>query len=219
MIGDPLLWIFTLTLLSLAPFLIITLTCFARVSIVLMFVRHGLGVGNTPPNVVLHGIALLLSAMIMSPVGEAMYERAQALCITDGQWRTPSWEDAQSIAEPWAAFVEMNIGEAERNVATQLRWMHRDPTQSPEDDPLVLATAFMLTELGRAIKAGVFILLPFLMIDLLTGLVLLALGMHMLSPTSVTPALKLLFFVSVEGWLNIAIGLRDGYNLPVLSPL
>lgn len=217
MIGDPLPWILSLSLLGLAPFLLLTLTCFARVSIVLMFVRHGLGVGNTPPNIVLNGVALLLSALIMSPIAEAMYERAATLCLVEDTWRAPNLEELREIALPWHAFLEANTGHRELAVAAELRWMHRDAP--PDDDLLVLAAGFVLTELGRAVQAGVFILLPFLMIDLLTGLVLLALGMHMLSPTSVTPALKLLFFVAVEGWLTLSFGLRDGYNIPYIAPL
>lgn len=219
MIGDPLPWILSLALLGLAPFLLLTLTCFARVSIVLMFVRHGLGVGNTPPNIVLNGVALLLSALIMSPIAEAIYERAAALCVVEDTWRTPTLEELGEIALPWRAFLEANTGQRELAVAAELRWMHREAPDTPHEDLLVLATGFVLTELGRAVQAGVFILLPFLMIDLLTGLVLLALGMHMLSPMSVTPALKLLFFVAVEGWLTLSFGLRDGYNIPYMAPL
>lgn len=220
MSGNPLLWIVTLTIMGLAPFLLLTLTCFARISIVLLFVRHGLGVGNTPPTIILNGLALLLSALIMSPIAEAMYSRASQICVVDGVWQTPTWTQSQQIAGPWAEFLRANAGERERAIAVQLRWMHHvDVPTAAEDDALVVATAFLLTELGRAIQAGVFVLLPFLMIDLLVGLILLALGMHMLSPTSVTPALKLLFFVVAEGWLTLSLGLRDGYNIPMLPPL
>ena len=220
MSGNPLLWIVLLSVMGLAPFLLLTLTCFARISIVLLFVRHGLGVGNTPPNIVLNGLALLLSALIMAPVVESMHERATTLLIEDGEWQPPTLAQGQQILEPWAAFLRANIGERELSVAAQLRWMHHsDPARTQDDDVLTVATAFLLTELGRAVQAGVFVLLPFLLIDLLVGLILLALGMHMLSPTSVTPALKLLFFVVAEGWMTLSLGLRDGYNIPLLPPL
>lgn len=216
---DPLLWIASLTLMGIAPFLFLILTCFARVSMVLIFVRHGLGVGNVPSNTVLNGLALLLTLHVMAPVGVAMAERATALCThEDGSWSAPSLADIGVILEPWTAFLSVNAGEAEREVARQLRADTTALDASP-DDPLVLATAFVLTELQRAIAGGVYVLLPFLLIDLLVGLILLALGMHMLSPTSVSPAIKLLLFVSIDGWMTLSLGLRGGYEIPVLPDL
>lgn len=219
MATDPLLWIASLTALGLAPFVLLTLTCFARISIVLLFVRHGLGVGNAPPNAVLNGLALLLTLHVMAPVGVVIVERATVLCHDqDAGWSTPSLTQVGQILEPWTAFLAANAGDAEREVARQLR-SNTETLEPAADDPLVLATAFVLTELQRAVAGGVYVLLPFLLIDLLVGLILLALGMHMLSPTSVSPAIKLLLFVSIDGWMTLSLGLRGGYEIPVLPPL
>ena len=210
MTSDPLLWIATLSALGLLPFALLTLTCFARISILLLFVRQGLGAGNIPPNIVLNGIALILSAHIMFPVFAMTHDRAQqTLTREDGAWEISHWDQLPVVAEPMIDFLRMNSGEEERASAARIR----DSAQ-PDEEPLTLALAFILTEMQRALEAGVLILLPFLLIDILVALVLLALGAHMLSPTSVSPALKLLLFLSVDGWSLIASGLGDGYILP-----
>lgn len=206
---DPILWIFTLTLMGLLPFVLLTLTCFARISMILIFVRQGLGIGNLPPNLVLNGVALLISANIMWPVFAQCAELAQPLLQReDATWAVEDISALGETLEPWRAFLELNSGDSERAAAQQIRAAEHD------HDPLTLALAFVLTELQRALEAGVMILLPFLLIDIVVALVLLALGAHMLSPTSVTPALKILLFLSVEGWVLIAHGLGDGYVLP-----
>lgn len=204
---DPLVWIPSLVAMGLLPFLLLTLTCFARISIILFFVRQGLGIGNVPPNLVLNAIALLVSAQIMMPVFSQVYERAS-------EEPAPT-EGIQSIVEhwghvvgPWREFIRLNAGDRELLTAQHLR------ESSSPNDPLTEALAFILTELQRALEAGVLVLLPFLLIDILVALVLLALGTHMLSPTTVSPPLKILLFLSVDGWSLITSGLGDGYQLP-----
>lgn len=209
---DPLLWILTLSVLGILPFLLLTLTCFTRITILLLFVRQGLGVGNLPPNIVLNSIALLLSVHIMLPVFLQMKDNAQSvLQEREGEWQLSDLELLPEIIHPWTEFLHKNSGVREIHASAEIR-----NTDADAPDLLTLALAFILTELQRALEAGVMILLPFLLIDLLVALVLLALGAHMLSPTSVSPPLKVLLFLSVEGWVLIAGGLARGYHVPAL---
>lgn len=189
-----------LTLLTLAPAVLIMLTSFTRIVIVLSLLRQAMGLQQTPPNIVITGLALFLTMLVMAP----------------------TWERIQTTAvEPYMA-GKMNPGQAAANAESPLRdFMLRQtrvedvemarellakgniklPDGDPKDMPFyALVPAFVSSELTSAFRVGFLIYLPFLVIDLVVSAVLMALGMFMLPPSVVSIPLKLLIFVLASGW-------------------
>ncbi|HEY4014502.1 MAG TPA: flagellar type III secretion system pore protein FliP [Polyangiaceae bacterium] len=185
-----------LTILSLLPAIVLTMTSFTRVVIVLGFVRQGLGTQQTPPTQVLVGLALFLTCFTMAPVlttiARDAYEPYAAGTISD----TQALERASS---PLRTFMLHQTREADLSLfyeATQA------PLPKTEDEvPLrIAAPAFVVSELTTAFQMGVLVLLPFLVIDLAVSSVLMSLGMMMVPPTTISLPIKLLLFVVADGW-------------------
>jgi flagellar biosynthetic protein FliP len=185
-----------LTILSLLPAIVLTMTSFTRLVIVLGFVRQGLGTQQTPPTQVLVGLALFLTGFTMAPVFTSIardaYEPYSAGTINDVQ----ALERASS---PLRAFMLHQTREADLA-------LFYDATQAPlpkteEEVPLrIAAPAFVVSELTTAFQMGVLVLLPFLVIDLAVSSVLMSLGMMMVPPTTISLPIKLLLFVVADGW-------------------
>jgi flagellar biosynthesis protein FliP len=185
-----------LTVLSLLPAVILTMSSFTRVVIVLGFVRQGLGTQQTPPTQVLVGLALFLTGYTMAPVVTAMvrdgYEPYAAGQVTDV-------EAFERASLPLRSFMLHQTRESDLAVFYDVAGAPQPKTE--EDVPLrIAAPAFMVSELTTAFQMGVLVLLPFLVIDLAVSAVLMSMGMMMVPPTTISLPVKLLLFVVVDGW-------------------
>jgi flagellar biosynthetic protein FliP len=185
-----------LTVLSLLPAIVLTMTSFTRVIIVLGFVRQGLGTQQTPPTQVLVGLALFLTGFTMAPLVSTIvhdsYEPYAAGNITD-------MEAFERASIPLRSFMLHQTRESDLAVFYEVARAPQPKTE--EDVPLrVAAPAFMVSELTTAFQMGVLVLLPFLVIDLAVSAVLMSMGMMMVPPTTISLPVKLLLFVVVDGW-------------------
>jgi len=195
-----------LTVASLAPAIILTSTCFARFAIVFSFVRNGLATQGAPPSQVLVGMALFMTLFVMAPTGNQIYEEALRPYL-DGEI-----SEAQAMKQgtpPLRRFLLERTNERDLELFYEVSSAPR-PNQA-DDVPLRIAIpAFVLSELQTAFKMGLVVLLPFLVIDLIVASVLSALGMVMLPPPIVSLPIKLLVFVSVDGWHLVVSSLLRG---------
>lgn len=217
----PVVTMVALAALSIVPFLFMAATSFAKISVVLSILRNALGTGQVPSGTILSGLAVILSLYVMTPVGQQIAEVAgPAAARIDANDPTSSssidafLEALDAGEEPLRDFLERNAGENERALFLDLARRSRDADRRDEvtgRDLLVLLPAFLVTELAEAFQIGFLIFLPFLVIDMVVANVLLALGMHMLSPTTVSLPFKLLLFVLVDGWYLLARALVLGY--------
>ncbi|MEM6674509.1 MAG: flagellar type III secretion system pore protein FliP [Planctomycetota bacterium] len=204
-----------LTVLSLLPAVLITLTSFTRIVIVLSFVRRALSLNELPPNPVIIGLALFLTMFVMAPVGTDVYENAWKpyeagdVAIEDAAGR--AWSSlstflvANTRERELRLFAELATNETA--VAYAAGDVELDSTSAgdealdPEDLPLsVVVPAFILSELKTAFQMGFLLFLPFLVIDLVVSSVLLSMGMFMLPPVMISTPIKVLLFVLVDGW-------------------
>ncbi len=197
--------------LALVPVGLVMLTSFLKMVVVLSVTRSALGAPQIPPSSAVTGLALLLTLLVMSPVGEESWKLARAV-PAGGLERT--LEAASAAAEPLRAFLGRFARADDRLDFLDLARRARPPAARAEvkdSDFAVLAPAFVVSELRRAFTIGFLVFLPFLVVDLLVANVLLALGLTQLSPTSVALPFKLLLFVAVDGFRLIARGLVLGY--------
>jgi type III secretion protein R len=217
----PILYVALLAGLSLLPFVLVMMTSFVKIAVVLSMVRNALGTPQVPPTMVITGLAFVLSLFVMAPVGTRVYrEIAPVTDLARGKPLT-SAESADAVVtaadrakEPVRAFLAKHAHGRDRALFADLARRMADPADRAavsDRDFLVLTPAFVTSELKEAFSIGFLLFLPFLIIDIVVANVLLSLGMHMLSPTSVSLPFKLLLFVLVDGWALLARGLVLGY--------
>lgn len=212
--GAPLPLLGLLAALALAPFAIVMLTSFSKIAIVLAMLRSALGTQQAPPTIVLTGLAAVLSAHIMAPVGEQMARAAER----SGDWHASSpalLKAVETVGQPLKDFLARHAAADERARFAELgRELRAGAGAAPvsEDDLTVIVPAFVLTELKEAFVIAFMLFLPFLLLDMLVANVLLALGMQTLTPTQVSLPFKVLLFVAVDGWGLLARGLVLGYR-------
>ncbi len=204
----PIRIILLLTLLSLAPAILVTMTAFTRIVVVLAMLRHAIGMQETPPNQVLVSLALFLSLFAMMPVLTQINEQAFQP-YSAGKIRS---EQAVGIAaDHLRDFMVRQTREADLALMTELS--HAAPPARVEDISLVqLTPAFMLSELRSAFQIGFMIFLPFIMIDLVVSSVLMSLGMLMVPPVMIALPLKLLMFILIDGWNLVARSLLGSFH-------
>ncbi|MFL9950542.1 type III secretion system export apparatus subunit SctR [Paraburkholderia agricolaris] len=210
---DPLGLSITLALLSLVPTLVIVCTSFLKISTVLLMLRNALGVQQIPPNIALYALSLILSAYVMMPVAQRIYDQVAA---TPEQTRSVDtfFKQVQAASDPLRGFMMRNSEPAQRTffVATARRlWGPDTPADLKEDNFLVLMPAFMVSELTRSFQIGFLLYLPFLVIDLVVSNILLAMGMMMVSPVMIALPIKLFLFVMLDGWTRLIHGLVLSY--------
>ena len=198
------------TLLSLAPSLLVMGTAFTRIVIVLSLLRSAIGAQGTPPNTVLIGLALFLTFFVMQPaMDQAWTTGLQPMT----QGTVGEIEGLKLAAEPFHRFMASNVRGADLQLFLDLANMPAPP--SPDDAGWrALVPAFMVGELRRAFEMGFLLYLPFLVIDLVVGSVLMSLGMMMVSPNAVSLPFKLIFFVLADGWRLVSGSLVQGFVLP-----
>lgn len=211
---NPALVILTVVALGLAPFVAVMVTAFTKIVVVLSLLRNALGLQQTPPNVVINGLAIILSFYVMQPVVIEAERAAREEYALLEQGEPLDVESVANIArkagEPLRAFLIKHSSESERAFFYQSarRLLPEDQRdQVTPDDWFVVVPAFTVSELTAAFQIGFLIFLPFLVIDLVVSNILLALGMMMLSPTMVSLPFKLLLFVLVDGWAKLVHGL------------
>jgi type III secretion protein R len=217
----------TVILISLAPFFAVMVTSFTKISVVLSLVRNALGLQQVPPNIVLNGLALILSVFVMYPTLEKM----QAAAAISGP-ATPTmpgepvardnplqstgdiFASADRAKEPLRAFLMKHSDPRERAFFLRTQQRIGDPAAAQElkDSDFVIAIpAFVVKELKLAFQIGFLIFLPFLVIDMVISNILLAMGMMMLSPVTISMPFKILLFVLVDGWVKLSHGLVLSY--------
>jgi len=204
----------TVVLLALAPFVAVMITSFTKIVVVLSLLRNALGLQQVPPNVVINGLALVLSIYIMYPVGIEMNKLVQ---LPDkGMQDTQGMLQAATQAkEPLREFLIAHTRPMERAFflrTAQKALTEEQATGLTDRDFLVVVPAFTVSELSVAFEIGFLIFLPFLVIDLVISNILMAMGMMMLSPTTVSMPFKLLLFVLVDGWVKLVHGLVLTYH-------
>ncbi len=216
LLSRPLALVVALALVSLLPFVFMTLTSFVKISTVLQIVRGAVGAQNVPSGAVVMALSAALTLLAMAPVGARILERAAPLFegrVKDTTSLVTGIVDA--TRDPMRGFLRANASERERvrffEVAKEAR-PEAERAEVGTDDFIVLVPAFVTSELYQAFALGFAIYLPFLVIDLVIANVLLALGMQMLSPTQVSLPFKLLLFVAVDGWALLSQGLVSGYR-------
>lgn len=196
------------TVLSLAPSILVMVTSFTRIVVVLSFLRSALGLQQTPPNTVLISLALFLSLFIMTPTFEEAYNQGIKPLIDE---QISEEESFDLTIKPFHAFMLSHV--REKDLELFLDIAKEDKVEKAEDTPLqVLIPAFMISELRRAFEIGFLIYIPFLIIDMLVASTLMAMGMMMLPPVVVSLPFKLIFFVLVDGWYMIAGSLVKSFG-------
>jgi type III secretion protein R len=221
-IARPLVLIGALAVLTLLPFVIIMITSFVKISVVLSIVRSAIGTQQIPPTQVITGLAIILTVYIMAPVGLEIYresenlinERRPGSSLASAETVDLVFEAMLQAKEPVKAFLMKNSHVKDRvmfyRMAVRLRKPEDQKGVGPEDF-MVIVPSFVISELKEAFQIGFIIFVPFLVIDMIVANILMALGMQMLSPTTISLPFKLLLFVMIDGWYLITKGLITGY--------
>lgn len=210
---DPVALAFALGLFSLLPLLLVTMTSFLKISIVLALVRNALGVQQAPPNMAIYALAILLSAYVMAPVGSKIIDAAI-------EEKDPTMsvkvmlQVARKSAAPVKEFLISNSKPQQRafffDTAKKL-WPQKLTDEASDTDLLIVMPAFVVSELTAAFEIGFLLFLPFVVIDLVISNILMAMGMMMVSPVTISLPLKLFLFVMVDGWSRLIHGLVETY--------
>ncbi|QTC90132.1 flagellar type III secretion system pore protein FliP [Brevundimonas goettingensis] len=197
-----------MTVLSLAPSIVIMTTSFVRIIVVLSLLRTALGMQQSPPNAVLVSLALFLSAIVMAPTWQDAYDSG-IRPLLDQQMELPQAFDAAS--EPVKNFMLAQVDRGDLSLFTRLSKV--EPNTEMADLPLrVVTPAFMISELKKAFEIGFLLFVPFLVIDLVVSSVLMSMGMMMLPPVVISLPFKLIFFVLVDGWRLVAGSLVESFT-------
>jgi flagellar biosynthesis protein FliP len=204
-----------LTVLSLAPSILIMMTSFTRIIVVLSFLRSAIGLQQTPPNTVMISLALFLTFFVMAPTFEAAYNEGIRPLIAEEIDETEAFD--RSVT-PFKAFMLRQVREPDLRLFMEVS--RTPPPEEPIATPLqVIVPAFMISELRRAFEIGFMLFLPFLVIDIVTSSILMSMGMMMLPPIVISLPFKIIFFVLVDGWNLVAGALIQSFDtVPVPEP-
>jgi len=197
-----------ITVLSLAPSILVMVTSFTRIVIVLSLLRTALGTATSPPNTVLIALALFLTAFVMGPTFQQAYDQGIRPLVGNEIEVDQAFERG---AEPFRAFMLKNVREKDLQLFIDLSRQPR-PERAEDLALRILVPAFVISELKRAFEIGFLLFLPFLIIDLVVASVLMSMGMMMLPPVVVSLPFKLIFFVLVDGWNLVAGSLVQSFG-------
>lgn len=199
--GRILQLVIVITVLSVAPGLLVMVTCFTRFVIALSFLRAGLGLQTTPANLILISLALFMTFYVMAPTFDQAWRDGLEPLVEN---RIGEEEAYGRITAPFRAFMRANVREKDLSLFEELSG--RVPADSDDEIELrVLIPAFMISELRRAFEIGFLIVLPFLVIDMIVATLTMSMGMMMLPPTIISLPFKILFFILIDGW-NLLVG-------------
>ncbi len=218
----PLILMTAMAGLALVPFVGMMVTSFVKIAVVLSITRQAIGMQQAPPTTVITGMAIILTVYVMQPVGLQIYNRVDKLVAIKRGGDVMAKENVDLIVEavklskePVEAFLLKNSSDKNRQmfyrVAYRLRTVEDRGDLNP-DDMIILIPAFVISELTKAFQIGFIIFIPFLVVDMVVSNILMALGMQMLSPTTISLPFKILLFVLVDGWYLITKGLVLGYQ-------
>jgi flagellar biosynthetic protein FliP len=198
----------TLTLLSFVPIFFVAMTAFTRIIIVLALLRHALGLQQTPPNIVLLTLALFLTFFTMAPVFEQANVQGLQPFLTDQLTAAQAFQQA---VQPFKEFMLLQTREQD---FVAIASMHNQivPTKLNDISLLHLVPAFMLSELTTAFQIAFVVFLPFLLIDLVVASLLMAMGMMMVPPVTVSLPLKIMVFVLIDGWALLSRSLVSSFS-------
>jgi flagellar biosynthesis protein FliP len=203
-----------LTVLSLAPSILIMMTSFTRIIVVLSFLRTAMGVQQTPPNSVMISLALFLTFFIMTPTLQAAYENGVQPLMNN---EIEEMEAFDRTTAPFKEFMIKHVREADLELFTGLSG--EGPYENEMAIPLqVLIPSFMISELRRAFEIGFMLFLPFVIIDMVTASILMSMGMMMLPPVMISLPFKIIFFVLVDGWYLICGSLVQSFGTGPITP-
>lgn len=210
--GQIIQYVVLLTILSVAPGLLIMVTSFTRFVIAFSFLRSGLGLQSTPANLVLVSLALFLTFFVMAPVFDQAWKNGLEPYSAN---RIGEAEAYDKITAPFRDFMLKNVREKD---LVMFEAVARERVASiAKEGPVdlrILVPAFMISELRRGFEIGFLIALPFLVIDLIVAMLTMSMGMMMLPPTVISLPFKVLFFVLIDGW-NLLVGsLLNSFSLP-----
>ena len=201
-----------LSVLSIAPSLLVMATSFTRFVIALSFLRSGLGLQSTPGNIVLISLSLFLTIFVMSPTfDKAWRDGVQPLVDRKIDER----EAVERMVGPFRDFMLSNVRESDLRLMKELQVAkkHQTPERNERTVSLtVLVPAFMISELRRGFEIGFLVALPFLVIDLIVATIVMSMGMMMLPPSVIGLPIKVLFFVLIDGWSLLVRGLVRSYG-------
>jgi len=201
-------FVILITILSLAPSILMMVTSFTRIVIVFSFLRSAIGLQQSPPNSILIGLALFLTGFIMAPTFEKAYQ--------DGlkPYMENQLQDAEAfdkMGKPFHEFMRKHV--REKDVGLFVSFAKLENFKNPEEIPFkILVPAFMLSELKRAFEIGFLLFLPFIIIDMVVASVLMSMGMMMLPPMMISLPFKLIFFVMIDGWHLLVGSLVRGFG-------
>jgi type III secretion protein R len=217
----PLVLMLAMAALSLLPFVLLLMTSFVKIAVVLSILKSALGTPQIPPGQVVTGLALILTCYVMAPTGERMYRAVEPLLGRGAGADLVSVDSVEALGaagdrvkEPLREFLLKHASPRDRVLFHGLALRLRTPAERAlitDRDLLVVVPAFLTSELRRAFEIGFLLFLPFLVVDMVIANLLLALGMHMLSPTTVSLPFKLLLFVLADGWQLLLRGLVESY--------
>ena len=205
--------------MSLLPFLAMVATSYLKIVVVISLVRNALGVQSIPPNMVVNAIALILSFYVMAPVVEKSWNiYKEESVINKVEKKQYDTQIAMKAAEPMREWLVKQTDEKSRAffVSTAEQLWAKDGEETAEVDPesfFILIPSFCVSELTKAFQIGFLVYLPFIAIDIIVSNILLAMGMMMVSPVTISLPFKLLLFVMVNGWTLLIQGLVRGYIL------
>lgn len=213
---DPTALLLMAMAMAIFPFAAMIITSYTKISIVLGLLRNALGVQQVPSNMVLNGVAIILSCYIMAPV---LMEASDAMINGRGAAHATAADQmldaAASAREPFRKFLSKHASEREQQFflkSSTSVWPAEFAAKVKKDDLIVLAPAFLLSELTAAFRIGFLIYLAFIVIDIVIANVLLAMGLSQVSPTNVAIPFKLLLFVTMDGWSRLVHGLVLSYR-------
>lgn len=209
-VAMPLQILVLLTILSLAPYILIMATSFVRITIVLSFLRTAMGTQQVPPTQVLMGLALFMTLYIMMPVGSKIHKEAVTPFFKGELSQNQALEKASSPLREFM-FSQTRTGDL-KLFMTMAKIKVTDKTTKKDVPTYVLLPSFMISEIKTAFEIGFLIYIPFLIIDMVVASVLMSMGMFMLSPMSISMPFKLLLFVMIDGWQLIVKGLIESFH-------
>jgi type III secretion protein R len=200
--------------LGLIPLIAVTTTAFLKIAIILFLLRNALGTQQTPPNLILYGVAIVLTVYVSAPLVGEVYSTLTNPAI---DYRSiEGWQAAgRDVQGPIREHLSRFTDPAEREFfagATSKIWSDQVAAQTGPDSLVILIPSFIVSELTRAFEIGFLLYLPFIAIDLLISNVLMAMGMTMVSPLVISVPFKLLLFVLIDGWVRLLHGLVLSYG-------
>lgn len=201
-IHQPYALIILLVCLSILPFIVVSCTSFLKIAVVFSLLRNALGIQQIPPNMAIYGLALILTFFILAPVGMSINDNIQKepFSISDSSL----YENIdRTVIKPYLSFLKKNTKAKQIRYFSQIGnkiWPKKYQQRLNENSLFVMLPAFGITQLDEAFKIGLLLYLPFVAIDLIVSNILLALGMMMVSPTTISLPFKIMLFIIAGGW-------------------